>query len=126
MRSTETKLEGAYSPGLLRYWTDRNFQGDWHDNRQYIFGIESGGLRELHRGSWYRRDLERLWRRCDQSRATFRRSLEIWESRPALPGGEGSLSVAPGQSEQARHDARPEIAGSSADRRETRQVGRRV
>ena len=45
---------------------------------------------------------------------------------PPHPQIRGRLSLAPGQPQQARHDAESEISGRSAGRRAAGQVGRRA
>ena len=54
---------------------------------------------------------------------------DLWRRRaqdPAAAASEGGLSLAPGQPQQARHDARSEIAERPAGSREARQMGRRA
>ena len=54
---------------------------------------------------------------------------DLWRHRaqdPAAAASEGRLSLAPGQPQQARHDARSEIAERPAGAREARQMGRRA
>src|SRR5258708_1656355 len=92
--------------------------------KAYRIGLvnESGGFRELHRGSQRRGHPFRFRRRRHQSGASERRPLETWASDPSAAAGEGSLSLASGQSQQTRHDARFEIAERGASRRKARQM----
>ena len=55
-----------------------------------------------------------------------RRPLEDWAQDSAAAAGEGCLSLAPGQPQQARHHARSEIPECPAGSREARQMGRCV
>src|SRR5262249_50720378 len=70
-----------------------------HGRRNHLLGTESCGFCELHRGSQYRGDLVRLWRRRRQSGAACRRLLENGSKNPAAAAGKRCLSLALGQSQ---------------------------